>query len=1004
MPCRVSVRVPEARNLPVMDRQSESTDAFIEVRLGKDDEARKSEVCRHSLNPTWESADWFRFELDDDELQDEPLQVRVVDHDRISAHDVIGRVYVPLGPLMVGDTQTRPSAMDGWFPIYDTLRGARGEVRVIVKLEVLMDANRYRQSSAGVRFCALNSLPDNYRVARLHGFVEELVVNDDPEYQWIDNIRSKRKSNEERQSLVQKLSCELQRRVGVKVLEAGANAVLGYRQCIDLEGEKGIVLRCIGTMAQLEVLSLSTPPFDSSVAESRPTTLAYTPPSSDTLVGTSAGNGMNMSPVVETSSRFVPPPLNHTPSEPIIPIPLSAQVSSSFSEDDFVPFSGPTAIHEASAGARRTSTKPLWFRNQMMSTTAPDFPFLTVTCLPPGVLVHIGGLVACRSVEFLGLLDNADEPESRDAWWLKLRREVMSHAQTWGCNAVIGYEERVTMDEEVVVLSAFGTAAVIQFYNPPISPFVEAPPPSASGQGFGNTQTYFGSDEKPLLKLKRTSSVPNNLSSCSLLHVPERRQWSTLISHGDQSRCVNCNQAFVPSILLCSVEIPAELAVIGQGCVIQSRVCRPKKKASGEAHAVAISALLPFVESTLHQQLVSKLNKLKMNAVFGLQTQLSISESCVIAIATGTAVRLAALPLLGEASTPAPSSPVRRDSEDANTSVPEGLGNHRRRPSLASADGGRESTDLGRADRSTFLTEGRGSSFVELDDLTLEEDGSTIGVTMNVPNMWWSTLQSAPGCPNVSPTVHSQHLCVVQRVTVDAHRNLPAQLYRCLDNALQRLAYRASLKRPCCVCKVEFDIMQGDGGDDIQVVAKASVFALEGAETRSVAHLLRRDSLPTSSMLQALEATSGSTASPGIGRHHLHQSRLQRFQMKHTNTGSGSALSLPTSVLISSCDMVPGYHLIHHRAHICVFLIRESTSLREDHGSLGGFLHGFLVDAQALMRSHVSALGCNALLSFRLEVSELEESSNQCQCFMVLSGDAVLLSESPVETSRDTAV
>ena len=38
------------------------------------------------------------------------------------------------------------------------------------------------------------------------GFIEELVVNDDPEHQWIEKIRTPRASNEARQRLFSKLS------------------------------------------------------------------------------------------------------------------------------------------------------------------------------------------------------------------------------------------------------------------------------------------------------------------------------------------------------------------------------------------------------------------------------------------------------------------------------------------------------------------------------------------------------------------------------------------------------------------------------------------------------------------------------------------------------------------------------------------------------------------------------------------------------------------------------
>lgn len=49
-------------------------------------------------------------------------------------------------------------------------------------------------------------IPPGYRATAVHGFVEELVVNDDPEYQWIDKIRTPRASNEARQAAFIKLS------------------------------------------------------------------------------------------------------------------------------------------------------------------------------------------------------------------------------------------------------------------------------------------------------------------------------------------------------------------------------------------------------------------------------------------------------------------------------------------------------------------------------------------------------------------------------------------------------------------------------------------------------------------------------------------------------------------------------------------------------------------------------------------------------------------------------
>lgn len=48
-----------------------------------------------------------------------------------------------------------------------------------------------------------------------------------PSHQWIDKIRTPRASNEARQRIFSKLSGELQRKIGLKALEAGGNAVIG---------------------------------------------------------------------------------------------------------------------------------------------------------------------------------------------------------------------------------------------------------------------------------------------------------------------------------------------------------------------------------------------------------------------------------------------------------------------------------------------------------------------------------------------------------------------------------------------------------------------------------------------------------------------------------------------------------------------------------------------------------------------------------------------------------
>ncbi|KRY78195.1 C2 domain-containing protein 5 [Trichinella pseudospiralis] len=236
MPGTLKVRIISGRGFPVMDRSNETTDAFVEVKFGQS--VHRTEIYPKSLNPKWDT-DWFCFEAEEENLQDECLQIRVMDYDTYSANDSIGRVYVDLTPLL----HAKKREISGWFPIYDTMNGVRGEIYVVIGIDLFADINRFRKSSFNINVFATSAIPVGQALINIHGFVDELITSSDPEYEWIDKIRTPRASNEVRQSLFSKIAGELTRRIGKKAAEMGGNAVIGYTQYFDFEGELGIVIR-----------------------------------------------------------------------------------------------------------------------------------------------------------------------------------------------------------------------------------------------------------------------------------------------------------------------------------------------------------------------------------------------------------------------------------------------------------------------------------------------------------------------------------------------------------------------------------------------------------------------------------------------------------------------------------------------------------------------------------------------------------------------------------------
>ena len=144
--------------------------------------------------------------------------------------------------------------IDGWFPLYDTLGGVRGELSLSIKLNFIGDKNPFRDSSAGVQLFPFSTLDvhSGWVVAHVFGFVEELVVADDPEFEWSDNFNQSRTSHETRQTLMYLLDAKVRRRMCKKVLELGGNAVLGYHQNFDFEGDSGLVARTFGTCVLIQ--------------------------------------------------------------------------------------------------------------------------------------------------------------------------------------------------------------------------------------------------------------------------------------------------------------------------------------------------------------------------------------------------------------------------------------------------------------------------------------------------------------------------------------------------------------------------------------------------------------------------------------------------------------------------------------------------------------------------------------------------------------------------------
>ncbi|XP_059538346.1 C2 domain-containing protein 5 isoform X2 [Myotis daubentonii] len=1045
MPGKLKVKIVAGRHLPVMDRASDLTDAFVEVKFGNT--TFKTDVYLKSLNPQWNS-EWFKFEVDDEDLQDEPLQITVLDHDTYSANDAIGKVYIDIDPLLYSEAAT---VISGWFPIYDTIHGIRGEINVVVKVDLFNDLNRFRQSSCGVKFFCTTSIPKCYRAVIIHGFVEELVVNEDPEYQWIDRIRTPRASNEARQRLISLMSGELQRKIGLKVLEMRGNAVVGYLQCFDLEGESGLVVRAIGTACTLDKLSSPAaflPACNSPSKDMKESPLVH-PPSHGC-------RSTHNSPIhTATGSRLTQ---NFSVSVPTL---IYTGMGSGSAGKEGGPFKALLRQQTQSALEQRGGSPHRFCRRR-------EFPFFTLTAFPPGFLVHVGGVVSARSVKLLDrihnpafvgimgntrsykLLDwnsfNSDEPETRDAWWAEIRQEIKSHAKALGCHAVVGYSESTSICEEVCILSASGTAAVL------------------------NPRFLQDGTVESCLEQRLEENLP---AGCGFCHIPYDELNMPFPAH--LTYCYNCRKQKVPDVLFTTIDLPIDATVIGKGCLIQARLCRLKKKAQAEANATAISNLLPFMEYEVHTQLMNKLKLKGMNALFGLRIQITVGENMLMGLASATGVYLAALPTPGgiqiAGKTPNDGSyeqhvshmqkkindtiaknkelyeinPPEISEEIIGSPIPEPR--QRSRLLRSQSESSDEVTELD-------LSHGKKDAFVlEIDDTDAMEDVHSLLTDVPPPSGFYScNTEIMPGINNWTSEIQ---MFTSVRVIRLSSLNLTNQALNknfndLCENLLKSLYFKLRSMIPCCLCHVNFTVsLPEDELIQVTVTAVAITFdknqALQTTKTQVEKSLQRAstdneellqfplelcsDSLPSHPFPPAkehLESASSNSGIPAAQRAtsvdyssfadrcsswieliKLKAQTIRRGSIKTTMTvekaspmseGNFRNRSAPPCanstvgvVKMTPLSFIPGAKITKYLGIINMFFIRETTSLREE-GGVSGFLHAFVAEVFAMVRAHVAALGGNAVVSYIMKQCVFMENpnKNQAQCLINVSGDAVV--------------
>ena len=440
MPSLVKITVDRAVDLPIMDTSDMSTDAYVQVELKDQDDIKtyKTSTCRKDLNPVWGESTQFEV-TDDSSLQDSPVEFKVFDQG-FSASELIGIVYIDLNPLIMRTATMQDGAKDliiqGFFPLFDasSLKGSRGSLKVIVKLQFIGNDNPFRDSSAGVQFFSSSTLSNNSFVIKdILGFVADLIVEDDAESRNYFNFSYK--GDNARLKALYNLSAYVRREVGKKVLEAGGNAVLGYSSHFDFEDASCVVVRAYGTICRLLKVGNSIQQLVSGndIRERRLSN------GEELNVHFEASNVSEiMSPLTKEGNSFS---IDNVVGIPLLPFGPSRDLGST---------TFPSMRHKASVSSEN------------------EVQILTLMSFEKHIRIRLGGLVMARSVKFLGKLEaTISDQETREGWWEELRDEIKKHAKTMCCSHIVGYSESCTIYGDMCILSAVGTGATIKKLSHP---------------------------------------------------------------------------------------------------------------------------------------------------------------------------------------------------------------------------------------------------------------------------------------------------------------------------------------------------------------------------------------------------------------------------------------------------------------------------------------------------------------------------------------------------------
>jgi len=304
---------------------------------------------------------------------------------------------------------------------------------------------------------------------------------------------------------------------------------------------------------------------------------------------------------------------------------------------------------------------------QIKFLTCDIFPWLT-----ENFQVFFGASVSARSVK---LIDKDLKTTDRDTWWQELRKEIEQNALCIGCTHILGYREMMHIYEDIMIMNVYGSALKVKARTQPT--FNRKNEASSFIQSMHRTHTFVESSQqlkdlspanlkligsnsqnpnsiaprnKSNQNIKKLLKIQEQLRPCQFCHIIKSKNVKNQSYQQAKTKCLECDQDYVPEIIISTIDPPEGLNVIGPPQLLEERVSRQKRnnrefQRNSEKHAIYVSEQIFFIEYYLHSNLINQIKFMGKNSIFSLRIQIYVNDTAIIGVASCTALTLKALPI-----------------------------------------------------------------------------------------------------------------------------------------------------------------------------------------------------------------------------------------------------------------------------------------------------------------------------------------------------------------------